>query len=120
MLFLIISEWIKLFQLGRDIIRPNPDRRNPRNIDYRIPIETHNISNQSSSSRLFNEQGPTTGMSTVDVAAETEPPLGESTARFWCPELTQEGQWHHLTLILNRAAFKNSTVIGNGKEVVNG
>ena len=49
-------------------------------------------------------------MSSVDVAAETEPPLGESTARFWCPELTQEGQWHHLTLILNRATFKNSTV----------
>ena len=55
-------------------------------------------------------EGPATLSSAVDVAAEAEPPLGESTARFWCPELTQEGQWHHLTLILNRATFKNSTV----------
>ena len=59
---------------------------------------------------ISRTQGPATASSAVDVAAEAEPPLGESTARFWCPELTQEGQWHHLTLILNRATFKNSTV----------
>ena len=31
--------------------------------------------------------------------------------RFWCPELTQEGQWHYLMLIFHRAGImKNSSV----------
>ncbi|KAI5732691.1 hypothetical protein M8J76_003102 [Diaphorina citri] len=34
---------------------------------------------------------------------------GESCARVWCPDLLQEGQWHHLVLVLNRAVLKNSS-----------
>ncbi|XP_054166813.1 WD repeat and FYVE domain-containing protein 3-like [Oppia nitens] len=30
--------------------------------------------------------------------------------RVWSPELIQEGQWHHIAIILNRALLKNSTV----------
>ncbi|CAG2101979.1 unnamed protein product [Medioppia subpectinata] len=30
--------------------------------------------------------------------------------RVWSPELIQEGQWHHIAVILNRALLKNSTV----------
>ncbi|XP_074647224.1 WD repeat and FYVE domain-containing protein 3-like [Tubulanus polymorphus] len=41
----------------------------------------------------------------------SDPPLNENTVRFWCPELTQEGQWHHLVLIFHRAGImKNSSV----------
>lgn len=29
--------------------------------------------------------------------------------RIWSPDLIQEGQWHHLVLILNRAVLKNSS-----------
>ncbi|XP_041362357.1 WD repeat and FYVE domain-containing protein 3-like isoform X2 [Gigantopelta aegis] len=37
--------------------------------------------------------------------------LNDNTVRFWCPELTQEGQWHHLVLIFHRAGImKNSSV----------
>uniref|UniRef100_A0A8D8WKM9 WD repeat and FYVE domain-containing protein 3 n=1 Tax=Cacopsylla melanoneura TaxID=428564 RepID=A0A8D8WKM9_9HEMI len=34
---------------------------------------------------------------------------GESCARVWCPDLLQEGQWHHLVIVLNRAVLKNSS-----------
>ncbi|XP_042903173.1 WD repeat and FYVE domain-containing protein 3 isoform X2 [Parasteatoda tepidariorum] len=34
----------------------------------------------------------------------------ECCVRIWCPELLQEGQWHHLAIILNRAVLKNSSV----------
>ena len=31
--------------------------------------------------------------------------------RLWCPELTQEGQWHHLVIVLHRAGImKNSNI----------
>ncbi|XP_047001362.1 WD repeat and FYVE domain-containing protein 3 [Schistocerca americana] len=43
-------------------------------------------------------------------AGEWEPePMGDSGVRIWCPEILQEGQWHHLVLIVNRAVLKNST-----------
>ncbi|RZF45662.1 hypothetical protein LSTR_LSTR010613 [Laodelphax striatellus] len=32
-----------------------------------------------------------------------------SSARIWCPDLLQEGTWHHLVLVLNRAVLKNSS-----------
>ncbi|XP_067008592.2 WD repeat and FYVE domain-containing protein 3 [Anabrus simplex] len=35
--------------------------------------------------------------------------MGDSGARVWCPDLLQEGQWHHLVLVLNRAVLKNSS-----------
>lgn len=42
---------------------------------------------------------------------EPEPILNDNCVRFWCPELTQEGQWHHLVLIFHRAGImKNSSV----------
>ncbi|KFM56662.1 WD repeat and FYVE domain-containing protein 3, partial [Stegodyphus mimosarum] len=34
----------------------------------------------------------------------------ECCVRVWCPELLQEGQWHHLVIVLNRAVLKNSSV----------
>ena len=37
--------------------------------------------------------------------------LNDNRVRFWYPELTQEGQWHHLVLIFHRAGImKNSSV----------
>lgn len=33
----------------------------------------------------------------------------ESSIRIWCPDLLQEGQWHHLVIVLNRAVLKNSS-----------
>ena len=42
---------------------------------------------------------------------EMEPILNDTNVRFWCPELTQEGQWRHVTLVFNRAGImKNSSV----------
>lgn len=32
------------------------------------------------------------------------------TARVWCPDLLQEGHWHHLVVVLNRAVLKNSAL----------
>lgn len=54
-----------------------------------------------------------TGMPTTVTGCdqEEEPLLGDNTVRFWCPDLTQEGQWHHLILIFHRAGImKNSNV----------
>ncbi|XP_056639814.1 WD repeat and FYVE domain-containing protein 3 isoform X1 [Diorhabda sublineata] len=34
---------------------------------------------------------------------------GEHGARVWCPDILQEGQWHHLVIVLNRAVLKNSS-----------
>ncbi|CAG9859319.1 unnamed protein product [Phyllotreta striolata] len=34
---------------------------------------------------------------------------GEHGVRVWCPDILQEGQWHHLVVVLNRAVLKNST-----------
>ncbi|GFN82004.1 WD repeat and fyve domain-containing protein 3, partial [Plakobranchus ocellatus] len=42
---------------------------------------------------------------------EQEPSLNDNTVRVWCPELTQEGQWHHLVVVLHRAGImKNSNI----------
>ena len=42
---------------------------------------------------------------------ELEPIENDTTVRFWCPDLTQEGQWRHLVLIFHRAGImKNSSV----------
>ncbi|KAG8229679.1 hypothetical protein J437_LFUL010268 [Ladona fulva] len=46
----------------------------------------------------------------LNGAAEWEPDvMGDAGARVWCPDLLQEGQWHHLVLVLNRAVLKNSS-----------
>lgn len=42
--------------------------------------------------------------------SHADPSLSDSVVRFWCPELIQEGQWHHVVLVLNRAVLKNSSV----------
>ena len=43
--------------------------------------------------------------------SEQDHTVSDNTVRFWCPELTQEGQWHHLVLIFHRAGImKNSSV----------
>ncbi|XP_017775866.1 PREDICTED: WD repeat and FYVE domain-containing protein 3 isoform X2 [Nicrophorus vespilloides] len=34
---------------------------------------------------------------------------GEHGTRVWCPDILQEGQWHHLVVVLNRAVLKNSS-----------
>ncbi|XP_074041175.1 WD repeat and FYVE domain containing 3 bchs isoform X2 [Leptinotarsa decemlineata] len=34
---------------------------------------------------------------------------GENGARVWCPDILQEGQWHHVVVVLNRAVLKNSS-----------
>lgn len=34
----------------------------------------------------------------------------ECCVRIWSPELLQEGQWHHVVVVLNRAVLKNSSV----------
>ncbi|KAL1139731.1 hypothetical protein AAG570_006709 [Ranatra chinensis] len=36
--------------------------------------------------------------------------VSDWTARVWCPDLLQEGHWHHLVLVLNRAVLKNSAL----------
>ncbi|KAL3875787.1 hypothetical protein ACJMK2_033704 [Sinanodonta woodiana] len=42
---------------------------------------------------------------------DSDPKLNDNTTRFWHPEFDQEGQWHHLVLIFNRAGImKNSNV----------
>ncbi|XP_076326045.1 WD repeat and FYVE domain containing 3 bchs isoform X2 [Tachypleus tridentatus] len=43
----------------------------------------------------------------------------ESCISIWSPELLQEGQWHHLVIVLNRAVLKNSsmTVYLDGKHL---
>jgi hypothetical protein len=42
---------------------------------------------------------------------ELEPVQNDATVRFWCPELTQEGQWRHITLVFHKAGImKNSSV----------
>ena len=42
---------------------------------------------------------------------DMEPILNDTTVRFWCPELTQEGQWRHVVLIFHKAGImKNSSV----------
>ena len=42
---------------------------------------------------------------------DLNPVLSETTVRFWCPELTQDGQWRHIVLIFHKAGImKNSSV----------
>lgn len=36
--------------------------------------------------------------------------ISDYTARVWCPDLLQEGHWHHIVLVLNRAVLKNSAL----------
>ncbi|XP_039275905.1 WD repeat and FYVE domain-containing protein 3 [Nilaparvata lugens] len=46
------------------------------------------------------------------TGADWEPDVQGSSvscARIWCPDLLQEGTWHHLVLVLNRAVLKNSS-----------
>jgi len=42
--------------------------------------------------------------------ADWEPEvIGDSCVRIWYPDFVQEGQWHHIVLVLNRAVLKNSS-----------
>ena len=42
---------------------------------------------------------------------DQETVVNDNMVRFWCPEMTQEGQWHNLTLVLHRAGImKNSNI----------
>ncbi|KAM7304285.1 WD repeat and FYVE domain-containing protein 3, partial [Ixodes scapularis] len=46
-----------------------------------------------------------------ETGADWEPEVKEEgCVRYWSPELLQEGQWHHLVVVLNRAVLKNSSV----------
>lgn len=45
----------------------------------------------------------------VDVREWEPEGSGEHGARVWCPDILQEGQWHHLVVVLNRAVLKNSS-----------
>ncbi|XP_059488715.1 WD repeat and FYVE domain-containing protein 3 [Neocloeon triangulifer] len=41
---------------------------------------------------------------------EWEPDVcGDGSSRVWCPDLLQEGQWHHIVLAINRQSAKNSS-----------
>lgn len=45
------------------------------------------------------------------VDDDVEPTQSDTVVRFYCPELTHEGQWHHLVVIFNKAGIlKNSSV----------
>lgn len=48
-------------------------------------------------------------LSFSDIGEWEPEAIGDSGARVWCPDLQQEGQWHHLVLVLNRAVLKNSS-----------
>ncbi|XP_071954048.1 WD repeat and FYVE domain-containing protein 3-like isoform X2 [Antedon mediterranea] len=43
-------------------------------------------------------------------AVADEASSNDYTVKVWCPELSQEGQWHHLVVVLNRAVMKSSSV----------
>lgn len=46
----------------------------------------------------------------VGGTSDWEPEIQQDLCiRIWSPDLIQEGQWHHLVLILNRAVLKNSS-----------
>ncbi|XP_069124433.1 WD repeat and FYVE domain-containing protein 3-like isoform X2 [Argopecten irradians] len=62
-------------------------------------------------SLIVSTQESTLPNTVTGVENEPEPVLNDNTVRFWYPELTQEGQWHHLVLIFHRAGImKNSSV----------
>lgn len=47
----------------------------------------------------------------VAVDDDCDPVASDTVVRFYCPELTHEGQWHHLVVIFNKAGIlKNSSV----------
>lgn len=49
-------------------------------------------------------------MKTFLDIGEWEPDgAGDCGARVWCPDLLNEGQWHHIAIVLNRAVLKNSS-----------
>lgn len=52
------------------------------------------------------------GLHTLCVAGPDWEPeaVSDWTARVWCPDLLQEGHWHHLVFVLNRAVLKNSAL----------
>lgn len=45
----------------------------------------------------------------IDIGEWEPEGSGEYGARVWCPDILQEGQWHHLVIVLNRAVLKNSS-----------
>ena len=45
------------------------------------------------------------GLSSIPIAFDSDYHM-----RVWSPELIQEGHWHHVAVVLNRALLKNSTV----------
>ncbi|XP_033108223.1 WD repeat and FYVE domain-containing protein 3-like isoform X3 [Anneissia japonica] len=46
----------------------------------------------------------------VSKAVGDEAASNDYTVKVWCPELAQEGQWHHLVVVLNRAVMKSSSI----------
>src|SRR5690606_35990344 len=46
----------------------------------------------------------------LTATSDWEPQVSEDNCvRIWTPEMLQEGHWHHIVVVLNRALLKNST-----------
>ncbi|XP_077999760.1 WD repeat and FYVE domain-containing protein 3-like [Glandiceps talaboti] len=109
---LTFSVWLCVDRFSSPIADPHPVRlltivRNVSNSDAGFVCLSISLAAQDRTLVISTLEERLQQTSPDDVI---KPSHGESAVKFWIPELAQEGQWHHLVVVLNRAVLKNSSV----------
>ncbi|XP_066304852.1 WD repeat and FYVE domain-containing protein 3-like isoform X4 [Branchiostoma lanceolatum] len=112
---LTFSAWVCIDRYSSPLADPHPVRlltlvRNILGTDLHYVCLSVNISTRdrniivSTQEELLQYIGSEEALEPRNALADVP-----SVVRFWCPTLADEGQWHHIVLVLNRAVLKNST-----------
>eukprot|EP00058_Branchiostoma_floridae_P010550 XP_002596038.1 hypothetical protein BRAFLDRAFT_202950 [Branchiostoma floridae] len=110
---LTFSAWVCIDRYSSPLADPHPVRlltlvRNVLGTDLHYVCLSVNISTRDRNIIVSTQEEL---LQYIEEALEPRNALADvpSVVRFWCPTLADEGQWHHIVLVLNRAVLKNST-----------
>ncbi|XP_050428058.1 WD repeat and FYVE domain-containing protein 3 [Adelges cooleyi] len=104
------SAWLCVEKFSEPRMDPHPVRlltliRNIQNTRDHLVCLAIVLSARDRALTISTQETPIT-MTNADWEPEV---MGDSCARIWYPDLVQEGQWHHIVIVLNRAVLKNSS-----------
>lgn len=109
---LSFSTWVSVERFSDPHVDPHAVRlltlvRNLHGREDHLVCLVLQLSSRDKALLVSTQEIPLPNLSGADWEPEVKE---EGCVRFWSPELLQEGQWHHVVVVLNRAVLKNSSV----------
>nr|XP_037269371.1 WD repeat and FYVE domain-containing protein 3-like isoform X4 [Rhipicephalus microplus] len=109
---LSFSTWLSVERFSDPHVDPHAVRlltlvRNLHGRDDHLVCLVIQLSSRDKALLVSTQEIPLPNLTGADWEPEVKE---EGCIRFWSPELLQEGQWHHVVIVLNRAVLKNSSV----------